>query len=284
MPPPSELVAILRCPRCGGALDFAGARRDGAIDTGTLRCRAGGCTWPVAGGIPSLVDESQVRGFECAIRWIYDLISPFHDLGVRYFLPTVMFVSEDAGRDRYMRRLELDRLAGETRPGEPLRILDVGIGSGGNLPSLRRLLPPGLPVEIWGLDFSAGMLWQCRQRLRSWDGPPVRLLHGDAHALPFPDATFDRVLSVGGIATYRDQRRARAAMAREAKPGSPIVVVDEQLDAEAARSWYQWLAFKAITLYDLAPHAPVEHVPEGATDVRVEQASSFFYCLRYRVP
>jgi len=112
----------------------------------------------------------------------------------------------------------------------------------------------------------------------------VHLLLGDAHRLPFPDACFDRVLHVGGIATYRDPRRALAEMARVAKPNTPIVVVDEQLDPAAARSWYQWLAFKAMTLYEPGAHAPVEHLPRAAHDVRVEQASSFFYCLSFRVP
>src|SRR5262249_43227660 len=132
-------LQFLRCPRCGDALKVAGARPGAKLEAGTLRCSGGG-TWPLARGIPRFVDESQVRGFELAIRYVYDLISPFHDLGVRYFLPVVMFDSEEMARDRYMRRLELERLLDEVRPGEPLRILDVGIGSGGNLPSLRRLL------------------------------------------------------------------------------------------------------------------------------------------------
>ena len=59
------------------------------------------------------------------------------------------------------------------------------IGTGANLPWVRRALPPGLPVEIWGLDLSEGMLSVCRDRLAAQPDPSVRLVMGDVHALPF---------------------------------------------------------------------------------------------------
>ncbi len=242
-----------------------------------LRCAGCGGAWPVDAGVPHLLDDHEVRGFEGIIRHVYDWIAPWHDLGVRWALPLVMGVSEAAARETYIRRLELDRLD----QGAP-RIIDIGIGGGAGLPALLRALPRPSDVEFWGLDYSTGMLAQCQRRVARWTSPAVHLLLGDAHTLPFPDASFDRVLHVGGIGTYRDPRRALAEMARVAKPGTPIVVVDEQLDPEAARSWCRWLAFRALTLYDPHPHAPREHVPAGSTDVRVEQAGPFFYCLSFR--
>ncbi len=249
-------VQRLRCPRCAARLAFDGTLGGADLDAGTLRCRRCGAGWPVRRGLPDLTDDAEVRGFEWLIRHVYDFIAPFHDLAVRYVLPLAMFCSEEEGRERYVRRLELDRLRPERR--QHVHMLDVGVGGGGNLPLIARHLPAGVEAEIWGLDFSANMLAQCVRRLRRWEGPPVHL--------------------------YRDPRRALAEMARVAKPDTPIVVVDEQLDPVAARSWYQWLAFRAMTLYELSPHAPVEHLPSEAYDVRVEQASSFFYCLTFRVP
>jgi len=275
-------VQRLRCPRCAARLAFDGTLGGADLDAGMLRCRRCGAGWPVRGGLPDLTDDAEVRGFEWLIRHVYDFIAPFHDLAVRYVLPLAMFCSEEEGRERYVRRLELDRLRPERR--QHVHMLDVGVGGGGNLPLIARHLPAGVEAEIWGLDFSANMLAQCVRRLRRWEGPPVHLLLGDAHTLPFPDAAFDRVYNIGGIGTYGDPRQALAEMARVARPGTPIVVVDEQLDPVAARSWYQWLAFRAMTLYELSPHAPVEHLPSEAYDVRVEQANSFFYCLTFRVP
>jgi ubiquinone/menaquinone biosynthesis C-methylase UbiE/uncharacterized protein YbaR (Trm112 family) len=268
---------LLRCPRCVGPLIYEGSLRKDALDVGTLHCGRCSGEWTVEAGVPRLLDEDGIGCFEGVIRHVYDWIAPVHDLGVRFVLPLAMRVSEDEARDAYVRRLELDRLDGSCR------ILDVGIGSGGGLRALARALPSGVDAEWWGLDYSAGMLAQCDRRLDSSDLPRVRLLLGDAHALPFPDGSFDRVLHVGGIATYRDPARAMAEMARVAKPDTPIVVVDEQLDAVASRSWYQWLAFRLLTLYDPDPRAPREHVPAAATDVRVDQAGPFFYCLSFRM-
>jgi ubiquinone/menaquinone biosynthesis C-methylase UbiE/uncharacterized protein YbaR (Trm112 family) len=274
---------LLRCPLCGHQLEFDGQLRDGALYAGVLRCSACPRSWLVRDGIPELLHEPEVHGFEGLIRCVYDVIAPFHDLGVRYMLPLLMCASEDATRDAYMRRLDLGKVTAG-RGSKPVRILDVGIGGGGNLPAIGRHLRAGVPAEIWGLDYSRGMLAQCRRRLRHWNGPTVELLLGDAHALPFADGSFDRVLHVGGIATYRDPARALAEMARVAKRGTPVVVVDEQLDRAAPPSLWQWLAFRAITAYDPSPHAPTEVLPAGAIDVRVEQASSFYYALSFRVP
>ena len=64
------------------------------------------------------------------------------------------------------------------------RVLDVGCGTGRNLP----LLPPGT-VAI-GLDPSWDALQRARRR-----APGVPLVRGSAEALPFRDATFETVLS-----------------------------------------------------------------------------------------
>jgi ubiquinone/menaquinone biosynthesis C-methylase UbiE len=146
---------------------------------------------------------------------------------------------------------------------------------------VRRELPAGLPVEIWGCDLSRGMLAVLRRRLAP--GDELRLLLADAHALPFPDGAFDRVFHVGGINGYRDPGRALAEMARVAGPGTPIVVADEQLDPTRAHSLWQRATFKLVTFYDPHPHCPVEALPPDATDVQVEQIDRFFYCLRFRL-
>jgi ubiquinone/menaquinone biosynthesis C-methylase UbiE len=238
----------------------------------------------VADGVPQLAPGAGSDAAEAVVHLVYQLFAPFHDFGVRYCLPWLQFATEDETRRGLLAPLELAAIGREARVDRPVRILDVGIGTGGNLPYLEFLLPDGLDVEIWGLDFSSAMLARCRDRLRDWEGPPVHLLLGDAHALPFPDGFFDRVLHVGGINAYADRRRALAEMARVARPGTPIVVGDEQLDERAARSWYQWLGFHWITAFDRVRHAPVEAVPAGAQDLRVTQASSFFYAMSFRMP
>lgn len=145
-----------------------------------------------------------------------------------------------------------------------------------------RDLPKNLNVEIWGLDLAVGMLKEARRLVRAKHWNHVRLLLGDAHALPFGDHTFDRVFHVGGIGGYSDPARAMAEMSRVAMPGTPVVICDEQLDTEKRNGLYHKAMFKALTFYDKDPHCPREFVPPDATDVLEEQVSRFYYCLSFR--
>jgi ubiquinone/menaquinone biosynthesis C-methylase UbiE len=137
---------------------------------------------------------------------------------------------------------------------------------------------------VWGLDLSVGMLAVCRRRMRARGDTETRLVMGDAHALPFPDGRCDRGFHVGAIANYRDPAQGLREMARVAVPGTPIVVVDEQLDRSHKQHLYHRAAFRLVTFYDPNPHCPLEHLPPSATDVREEQMNRFFYCLTFRMP
>jgi SAM-dependent methyltransferase/uncharacterized protein YbaR (Trm112 family) len=281
-------TALLACPICGGALRFDGRygapREKGGrpLRSGALRCLKNEHVWSMIGGIPSLVERGTVTGRDRLLRPIYDFIAPSHDLGVEIMLPLLQFPDPGASRDRYVRPMDLASLAGTKGT---IRILEVGIGAGANLPLLRRHLPAGVDVEMWGVDLSAGMLLQCALRAELLYGEPrLRLLMADAHKLPFADATFDRVFHVGGINGYRDVARGLAEMARVAKPGTPIVVVDEELDPKRWHSPLHRLAFESLTWFDRDPRAPVDAVPKGAVDIEVSRVSRFYYCLRFRMP
>jgi ubiquinone/menaquinone biosynthesis C-methylase UbiE/uncharacterized protein YbaR (Trm112 family) len=277
-------LGLLRCPAktplpCLGALAEAGA---------TLVCARCGATWPVVDGLARLYRDDLVRGNDRLLRFVYDRFAALHDPAVRWLIPVLQTEgSEAAMRDAYLRRLALDAL--RPRADRPLRILEVGAGTGANLAAVRDRLPRGLDVEYWAMDLSEGMLAALRERLARdpriapGDGR-VRLAMADAHALPYPDGAFDRVFHTGGIGGYRDPRAALAEMARVAAPGTPIVVVDEQLDPSRTHSIYHRAVFRAVTFYDRDPHCPRELVPAGSVEVIEEQASRFFYCLSFKTP
>lgn len=268
-----EDVAALRCPACRAPL--AAAQR-------ALHCQGCQASWPLADGLPQLYRESEVLGTDRLMRAIYDALPSWHDPLTAALAPLLQATTERRGRDRYMRRLDLETIA--PRPGQPIRVLDISVGSGANLPYLRRDLPRDVPVEIWGVDLSRGMLSVCQRRMRRGAWPEVRLLLADAHALPFPDAFFDRVLNVGGIGGFRDPARALGEMARVARPETPIVVVDEQLDPAWRHSLVHRGAFRMITFYDANPHCPREHLPPGAAPIVEEQISRYYYCLTFSMP
>jgi ubiquinone/menaquinone biosynthesis C-methylase UbiE len=127
------------------------------------------------------------------------------------------------------------------------------------------------------------MLFQCAWRA-DWlyAAPRVRLLRGDAHRLPFADNQFDRVFHVGGINGYRDPKLGLAEMARVARPRTPIVVVDEELDPERKHSLRHRLAFRAITWFDPDPRVPVDRLPAGTECVEVSRVCRFYYCLTFQ--
>ena len=180
-----------------------------------------------------------------------------------------------------MARLDLASL---TPPeGRPARILEVGIGGGANLAYFRRHLG-GRSAEIWGIDLSLGMLGECRKLVARQGHEGVRLLLGDGHALPFPDGSFDRVLNVGGLGGFRDPRAALAEMARVAVRGTPIVLLDEQLDRGRDHGLLYRAVFRALTFYAPDPRSPRALLPAGAAGVIDEQPGRCYYCLTFHLP
>lgn len=217
------------------------------------------------------------------MRSAYDRFGRFHDPLVRMVFPLLREETSQDNRDRYLSKLDL--LALKPSPdGRPVRVLEVGVGSGDDLAAVRRHLPSDLAVEIWGVDVSVGMLGVLRPKLDRPDHANVRALMADAHALPFVDHAFDRVFHVGAANSYRNPKLALAEMSRVAAPGSPIVVVDEWLEQERTPRIRDRLIHFMLTAYDWNLPHPTTLVPPGVTDVRMEQLNPVFYCLSFRTP
>ncbi len=103
-------------------------------------------------------------------------------------------------------------------------ILDVAFGTG---ELARHVLGQGHDATVVGLDFSPPMLARARERL----GQPlhngrIRPVLGDIMQLPFPNATFDAVTFAFGLRNVADMARALRELARVAKPGAPIVILE----------------------------------------------------------
>jgi len=101
--------------------------------------------------------------------------------------------------------------------GRGHRTLDIACGTG----VLTRALPAVVgetPVPV-GLDISAGML-EAARRLH----PAIEWRQGDAGALPFEDASFDRVLCQYGLMFFPDRVRALREMLRVLAPGGRVAI------------------------------------------------------------
>lgn len=87
--------------------------------------------------------------------------------------------------------------------------LDIGCNTG---LFTRSLVQVGL--RVFGMDYAMAQL----QRARA-SNPEIPFLQGDAYRLPFADATFDCVVSLGVLPCVGDWRRALDEVVRLLKPG-----------------------------------------------------------------
>jgi len=97
--------------------------------------------------------------------------------------------------------------------------LEVAVGTGRNF----AFYPAD--VRLTGLEWSEQMLEVARRRADGL-GLPVDLRHGDAHALPYPDASFDTVVCTYALCGIRDDAGAIAEMARVLRPGGLLLLAD----------------------------------------------------------
>ena len=104
--------------------------------------------------------------------------------------------------------------------GPAQRALDVGAGTGDLGIALARAGPSGRVVAI---DLAPAML--ARARRRAGD-VPLGLVVGSAESLPFPDATFTRVVAGFAVRNFGDIPRGIAEMRRVLKPGGRAVLLE----------------------------------------------------------
>jgi SAM-dependent methyltransferase len=100
------------------------------------------------------------------------------------------------------------------------RVLDVAAGSGNAAIAAARC-----GCEVTGLDYVPELLERGRMRAAA-EGLPVEYVEGDAEALPYPDGSFDAVLSCVGVMFAPDQERAAAELVRVCRPGGTIALAN----------------------------------------------------------
>lgn len=100
------------------------------------------------------------------------------------------------------------------------RVLEVGIGSGLNLP----LYGPSVRA-VTGLEPSPELLQMARKRAAT--APvPVELLEASAEAVPLDTASIDTVVTTWTLCTIPDAPRALTEIRRVLKPGGTLLFIE----------------------------------------------------------
>ncbi len=138
--------------------------------------------------------------------------------------------------------LPLLRAAVAGTPGP--RVLDVATGTA-RVPLLLAA-QPWFDGAIDGLDLTPAMLARARAKIGAAGlEARVALRQGDASNLPWPDETFDLVISLEALEFFPRPRRALAEIARVLRPGG-VLVVSKYPDV-----WARALPFKGLTRHGM---------------------------------
>ena len=131
---------------------------------------------------------------------------------------------------------QLGRLA----PGE--RVLDLGSGAGTD--SLVAAQMVGEQGAVTGIDMTLQMLTKARTAAAEMNASNVEFVESEAERLPFPDGSFDVVVSNGVIDLIPDKDAVFSELFRVLVPGGRIQIADvtiqNPVSAEGRRNIDLW--------------------------------------------
>jgi len=107
------------------------------------------------------------------------------------------------------------------------RVLEIGIGSGLNLPHYPRAVG-----EVLGLEPSARLAAMARQAA-SGVAFPVEVLEESVEVIPLDDGTIDTVVSTWTLCSIPDVGRALSELRRVLKSGGQFLFVEHGLSPDA---------------------------------------------------
>ena len=113
------------------------------------------------------------------------------------------------------------------------RVLEIGVGSGLNLPLY------GAAAEVvLGIDPSPELLGRARRRAAA-SGVRAQMILGSATEIPLAEASVDSVVMTWTLCSISDPLKALREIRRVLKPGGALLFVEHGLSPEAAVARWQ---------------------------------------------
>lgn len=119
-----------------------------------------------------------------------------------------------------MRQRNLAAYRARLIPAAQGRVLEIGIGSGLNLPYYRTTVE-----QIIGLDPSPKLLAMARETARR-NSIPLELIENSAEAIPLYNRSIDTVVTTWTMCSIPDVQHALGEMRRILKPGGRLLFVE----------------------------------------------------------
>ncbi|HZU42098.1 MAG TPA: methyltransferase domain-containing protein [Terriglobales bacterium] len=153
-----------------------------------------------------------------------------------------------------MGRQMTEAIVEEVRVDPGMKVLDVACGTGEPAISLAGLV--GESGHVVGIDISGEPLKLAVQRAQQRGLSNIEFRQGDAHELPFPDHSFDRISSRLGVMFFGDLPRAFREMHRVLRPAGRIALL---VWGPMQQPYFE---STALTIVNMIPGAKI---PEAAT-------------------
>ena len=132
-----------------------------------------------------------------------------------------------------MRQKNLAAYRARIIPAAEGRVLEIGIGSGLNLPFYSRNV-----ARVIGLEPSPRLLAMARRVERTGNGP-VEFIEGSAEAIPLQDASVDTVVTTWTLCSIPDALRALRDMRRVLRTGGRLLFVEHGRAPDPKVVWWQ---------------------------------------------
>lgn len=174
-----------------------------------------GQTFEIKDGIPIIITPQAKTGRSASSKLVYDAVAFAYD-SILKLGDITRINSEGVLRREYIQKLDIPANA---------KVLETAAGTAENLFHLPH------QIDYYALDISFSMLRRARRKARA-AGRNIECIQAEGAFVPFRDDTFDLVLQMGGLQFYSDPFKGVSEMARVAKPGATIHIIDEVRGAQ----------------------------------------------------